>query len=235
MRRRINLNLKKKFGAGIFIIVLAGIVQWIFVTFFAGIDEILRTGVLHFVPYLGSALENNQGAGLLVLPFIALALGTLASIKPAQKTIKYIVIRIPLVGKWTDAIMTTLAGLKSLPLVEVAYPSPKYHVRGWLRSVRWAERPTANGETEKFIECTVALPTMNNPTSGWGVTVDPTEILFVLSNPSVDFLVHVLSFTLYNPTWKREKIFNPLEYLDQEFLPEGAQDRFSRSRTKTSD
>ena len=224
MRKPFTLNLKKKFYIGLSILILIGVAKWIFDSFLAGVDSILRVTVYYFVP----SLRDQEGTGLLAMPIIAILLGSFASVKPIQWAAKWIILRIPFIGKFIEATLGIVTDLKSLPLVEVAYPTEAHLVKGWLRSVRWAERPLANGETEQFIECTVALPTMNNPTTGWGVITGPTAIHYVLSNSSMDFLLHVFTFTLFNPRWKRQKIFDPYEYLEKELLPETAHTHISQ-------
>lgn len=229
-------GLKENFSTGVFILVLVGIALWFFDTFFAGVDGVVRAGLLRFVPSLAPYLENAKGVGLLVAFAFALPLGALANVKPIQRAAKFLAMRIPLIGRLIGSVLDTLNGLSSLPLVEVAYPSQKHTATAWLRSVRWADRPVLVARRkgrkehrkrirrERFLECTVAIPTMNNPTSGWGIKVEPAEIRCVLSNPSTDFVWHILSFTLFNPKWERDRIFDPKEFLNKEFVPQGLQE-----------
>lgn len=236
MGKRFNLNLKKNFGSGVFILVLIGIALWFFDTFLAGVDGIIRAGLLHLIPTLRPYLENTNGVGLLVAFLFAPLLGALASIKLIRSIIRFLLMRIPLVGRLIGSVLDTLTGLSSLPLVEVTYPSSGHYAKGWLRSVRWAEKPTADGGKERFIECTVAIPTMNNPTSGWGIVVEPAEIRYVLSNPSTDFVWHILSFTLSNPKWERDRVFDPDEFLDEELVSQDLQEHLlSRIRPQERD
>lgn len=229
MKNKFSLNIRENLKTGLFVLVILGILLWIFNTFFAGVDAVFR-GVLYFIPGL-SSVASIKGTGI-VLAFIALYfIGALLNIKMMRKILRNLVKRMPL-GKFIVKTADVVAEMVSLPLVEVFYPSPEHRENALLRSVRWADEPMEDGTRRNFVECTLIMPTANNPTSGRIVRVEPHMIRNVLGNASGEYMGQVLTFTLSNPEWRRDRLFDPKEFLGRELIPDRIIDETKEIRLK---
>jgi len=217
MKNKFHLNIRENLKTGLFVLVILGILLWIFNTFFAGVDAVFR-GVLYLIPGL-SSVASIKGTGI-VLAFIALYfIGAILNIKMMRKILRNLVKHLPL-GKLIVKTADVVAEMVSLPLVEVFYPSPEHRENALLRSVRWADEPMEDGTRRNFVECTLIMPTANNPTSGRIVRVEPHMIRNVLGNASGEYMGQVLTFTLSNPEWRRDRLFDPKEFLGRELIPD---------------
>ena len=229
MKNKFSLNIRENLKTGLFVLVILGILLWIFNTFFAGVDAVFR-GVLYFIPGL-SSVASIKGTGI-VLAFIALYfIGALLNIKMMRKILRNLVKRMPL-GKFIVKTADVVAEMVSLPLVEVFYPSPEHRENALLRSVRWADEPMEDSTRRNFVECTLIMPTANNPTSGRIVRVEPHMIRNVLGNASGEYMGQVLTFTLSNPEWRRDRLFDPKEFLGRELIPDRIIDETKEIRLK---
>lgn len=218
MKKKFSLNIRENIKTGLFVLVILGILLWIFNTFFAGVDAVFR-GVLYFIPGL-SSVASIKGTGI-VLAFIAsFFIGAIFNIKIVRSLLRILIKHIPLFGKFIVKTADVVAEMVSLPLVEVFYPSPEHRENALLRSVRWADEPMKDDTRRRFIECTLILPTASNPTSGKIVRVEPHMIRNVLGNASGEYMGQVLTFTLSNPAWLRDRLFDPDEFLGRELIPD---------------
>ncbi len=120
------------------------------------------------------------------------------------------------VWKLIRKLQTMIENLEILPRIEVEWPSTGIYTKGWLRQIRHANISDENCTTTGFIECICILTSMNNPTSGWGVRVKPDKIKFEIKNSAMDLLLHIITFSIYNPVWKYER-FDLEKYLEVEF------------------
>ena len=230
MKRKFSLNIRNNLKTGLFVLVILGIILWIYNTFFAGVDAVFR-GLLYFIPGL-SSVASIKGTGI-VLAFIALYfIGAIFNIKIVRRVLRNLIKYIPFFGKFIVKTADIVAEMVSLPLVEVFYPSVEHRENALLRSVRWADEPMKDGTRRDFVECTLIMPTANNPTSGRIVRVEPHVIRNVLGNASGEYMGQVLTFTLSNPVWRRDRLFDPDEFLGKELIPDRIIDETKEIRFK---
>lgn len=204
-------------SVGLILLLLIGMVGWFLAILFRFVYDFSHQILLWLLPdqWVFSGLE------IIFLIFILYFLDRVLRSKFLGKRIDKLLYCIPIIKSvWRIVrnLQEMIENLKVLPRIEVEWPSAGCYVRGWLRQIRWAEEKDENGEVvRKFIECTCILPSMSNPTSGYGARIEVEKVKHELENSSMDLLLHIISFTIYNPKWVYRK-FNPNKYLEREFL-----------------
>jgi len=209
----------RKFPAvGLIFIVILGIVLWILSGIIGFLGNIGRQFVLWLFP------DNWVFSGVETIFWVVLVyfLDWVLHSKLVGRRLDWILYHLPFIKNIWKIIrdfQAMIENLKVLPRIEVEWPSPGIYTKGWLRQIKWAEvRNKENQVTSKFIECTCILPSTNNPTSGWSERVELDKIKYELTNSTMDLILHIISFAIYNPKWNYRE-FDYERYLEKEFIP----------------
>ena len=179
-------HIARTVGSGVPILILFGLVLWIFDTFLSGVDKLIQEGISFFLRFD----LYYPGVGIIAIFALAYLIGLLRKVPWLNKNLT--------VGRLMSFFSRSL---KYSPIVEIEVHPGQYQ-KGWLKVTR-EEIVGVSGEMEDFIAFDVYIPTANNPTSGQIWRVNPEHIKFVLEDPGEQLFLYTVSVGRAGTEWKR--------------------------------